>query len=95
MAAIMLEERQFIDRPTFRKGESPESNDMVVNSIEFLRRELDDLHNKFNQATEPVLVDSLIYEIQAVQLRYTYYLEICKERDLVCENYAFRTREVK
>ena len=60
----------------------------VISSTDTLRRELEVLHNKFDQATEPALVDSIIYEMQAVQLRYMYHLDLCKERGLVCEEWA-------
>ena len=96
MAAIMIEERQVADRPEIRqRQQSTEDNGSILSSVESLRSELDFLHNKFNQATEPVLIDSIIYEIQAVQMRYTYYLEICKERGLISEKYSFTKREGK
>jgi len=66
-----------------------ESELNVRSSIEILRRELDDLHNKFDQATEPILVDSIIYEMQAVQMRYMYYLELCKAQGIVSEEFSF------
>lgn len=62
-----------------------ENDQSVITSIEILRQELDDLHNRFNQATEPMLIESIVYEMQAVQLRYVYYLNLCKERGLVSE----------
>ena len=61
----------------------------IKSSTETLRRELEILHNKFDQATEDILVDSIIYEMQAVQMRYTYYLEKCKERGIVSEEFSF------
>lgn len=64
-----------------------EDNQTVSRSVETLRRELEALHNIFDQVTEPALVDSVIYEMQAVQLRYTYYLELCKERGIVSMEY--------
>ena len=60
----------------------------VVSYTDILRRELEVLHNRFDQAIEPTLVDSIIYEMQAVQLRYMYHLELCKEQGLVCEEWA-------
>ena len=73
----------FPKRPIY----SSEDDKSVITSTETLRRELDDLHNRFDQATEPILVESIIYEIQAVQLRYIYYLNLCKERGLVCDRW--------
>ena len=58
-------------------------------AINTLRRELEDLHNMFDQATEAMLIDSIVYEMQAVQLRYMYYLDLCKERGIVSEEFQF------
>ena len=63
----------------------------IKTSVDTLRRELEILHNKFDQATEPVFVDSIIYEIQAVQMRYMYYLEVCKERGIVSDKFIFKS----
>ena len=79
---IYAPEKQYI-RPSV-----PEDDTSIMEAIEILRQELEDLHNRFDQATEPVLVDSIIYEIQAVQLRYMYYLELCKERGIVSEEFS-------
>ena len=62
--------------------------DHPVSSAEILRRELEHLHNRFDQATEPELVDSIIYEMQAVQLRYMYYLDLCKTHGIISKDWA-------
>lgn len=62
-----------------------EDNLSIMSAAEALRWELDDLHSRFNEAIEPLLIDSIIYEIQAVQLKYMYYLDICKQRGIVSE----------
>ena len=67
---------------------APEDDKSVIMSTETLMKELDDLHNRFDQATEPILVESIVYEMQAVQLRYVYYLSICKERGLSSERWG-------
>lgn len=59
----------------------------IVASVEALRLELESLHNRFNQATAPPIIDSIIYEMQAVQLRYMYYLDLCKEHGVVSEEW--------
>jgi len=66
-----------------------ESNQEILETISKLRGELDMLHNRFDQAIEPMLIDSIIYEMQAVQLRYMYYLDLCKEREIILDNFIF------
>lgn len=84
MAAIMSELKR--KKPDYFKVKVDSE---VKSSIDTLRRELEDLHNIFDQATEPVLVDSIIYEMQAVQLKYMHYLNICKQRGIVSEEFCF------
>jgi len=67
----------------------PEDIISIKSSTETLRRELEILHNKFDQATEPTLVDSIIYEMQAVQMRYVYYLNVCKEHGIKSDEFTF------
>jgi len=56
----------------------------IVAALEAVRSDMDFLHNCFNHTTDPILVDSLIYEIKAAQLKYQYYIGICKEKQIVC-----------
>lgn len=96
MAAIMIEERAISERPIkIRPMQSHEDDYSVKLSTDTLRRELENLHNRFDQATEPVIIDSLIYEMQAVQMRYMYYLEVCKERGLVSDEFSFANNNKK
>ena len=66
-----------------------EDDQSIKLAIMTLRRELEDLHNMFDQATESMLIDSIIYEMQAVRLRYMYYLDLCKQRGIVSEEFHF------
>ena len=88
MAVLMTENREY-EYVIPERYAHYEDDSSVMSCIEALRKELEDLHNRFNQATEPVLVDSIIYEMQAVQMRYMYYLDVCKSRGIVCGEYTF------
>ena len=77
------------ERPALKRKQGPLEDELsVISSADVLRRELEDLHNRFDQVTDPTLIDSIIYEMQAVQLRYMYHLDLCKERGIVCEEWA-------
>ena len=56
----------------------------IVAALEAVRSDMEFLHNCFDQITEPILVDSLIYEIKAANLKYQYYISQCKEKGIVC-----------
>lgn len=55
----------------------------ILVMLEKLKRELDFLHNNFDQITDPVLIDSCIFEMKAIHMKYQYYLNECKERGIV------------
>ena len=56
----------------------------IVAALEAVRSDMEFLHNCFDQITEPILVDSLIYELKAANLKYQYYINQCKEKGIVC-----------
>ena len=43
-----------------------------------LKKELDQLHNGFEVTTDPVLIDSLIYQIMSVHMKYKFHLNRCR-----------------
>ena len=56
----------------------------IVAALEAVRSDMEYLHNRFDQTTEAILVDSLIYELKAANLKYQYYIGMCKQRGIVC-----------
>ena len=68
------------------KGErtrlSPEDVEIVL-TLNKLKSELSALHNRYDQTTDPLLIDSLIYETKAVNMKYMFYLGLCKEKGIV------------
>ena len=58
----------------------------IVAALEALQNDMEFLNNCFDHATDPVLVDSLAYEIKAANLKYQYYLNMCKEKGIVHGN---------
>ena len=56
----------------------------IVAALEAVRSDMEFLHNSFDQITDPILVDSLIYELKAANLKYQYYINQCKQKGIVC-----------
>ena len=54
----------------------------IVLRLEELKVTLDSLHNMLNNITDPLLIDSCIYEMKAANIRYTYYLNQCKRKQV-------------
>jgi len=55
----------------------------IVAALEAVKSDMEFLHNCFDQTTDAILVDSLIYELKAANLKYKYYLNLCKEKGIV------------
>lgn len=70
-----------LNKKNILKSLSSEDKYIIV-SLEDLKNTLDIKHNQFEFLTEPLLIDSCIYEISALQNKYSYYLKLCKERGL-------------
>jgi len=54
----------------------------LMNHLKSLKVELDTVHTSLDYATDPTLIDSFIFQNMALNMRYKYYLNMCKERGL-------------
>ncbi len=59
----------------------------ILLALKNLQRELDLAHSNFEQATDPLLIDSWIYQIMSMHKRYQFYLGQCKEKGLNAGGY--------
>jgi len=55
----------------------------VLATLEKLKRDLDIVHSSLDSITDPTLIDSFIYEMNALHMRYTFYLQHCKQKGLI------------
>ncbi len=67
-----------------RKAKSAIKNEKfeILDKINNILVELECLNNRFNNVTESDLIDSCIYEINALNMRYSYYMKLCKEKGI-------------
>ena len=54
----------------------------LMSHLKSLKTELDTIHSSFDYATDEALIDSFIFQNMALNMRYKYYLNMCKERGL-------------
>ena len=54
----------------------------VLVMIEKLKNELALMHQNLDYVTDETLIDSYIYELKAIHMKYQYYIKICKERGI-------------
>jgi hypothetical protein len=63
----------------------PISSDEIEEELKKVRKEMELAYNQFQYTTEPELIDSCIYELKAVQIRYDYLINKAKEKHFVQE----------
>jgi len=56
----------------------------VLTTLENLKDELAVMHQNLDYVTDEALIDSYIYELKAIHMKYQYYIKICKEKGIVC-----------
>ena len=61
---------------------SPEDRELVI-GLEEIKCELENMHRRFDHTTDEVLLDALIYERKAAELKYKYYIGQMKVRGIV------------
>ena len=61
--------------------------DELIKAADSVRDELRLVHHRLDYTTEPLLIESIIYEINALQKKYDYYIRQCKEKGFVADGF--------
>ena len=64
--------------PLFAKKRIPKENMMLINEINRTKIALESAYSNFENVVDPDLIDSCIYEMNAVQNRYRFLLKQAK-----------------
>ncbi len=64
------------------KKEQTAANDEILRQMSLLTEQLRIARLQFNQAIEPEIVDACVFEMNALQARYNYYLRLAREMGL-------------
>ncbi len=59
---------------------------VLLRDIELAKREMDLVYQKFDLVTEPELIDSCIYELKSLQLKYKFLINQAKEMNLIVKS---------
>lgn len=70
--------------PRKDKGLSEDDREIVI-ALNDLNMEIKSLHMSLDALTDQNLIDAHIYEMKAVNMRYKYYLEMCKARGIMAD----------
>ncbi len=68
-------------------SEIDDDNKRIIDMLYDVKKELDYVHQEFDNITDAILIDSFIYEIQALNMKYQYYIKLCKERGLIANGF--------
>jgi hypothetical protein len=69
--------------PGRKKGRLSGEDIVILTTLEKLKRDLDIIYSSLDSVTDPTLIDSFIYDLSAVNMRYKFYLQQCKEKGIV------------
>jgi hypothetical protein len=72
-----------------KPSELSAEDQQIVGALKTVKDDLDNLHNRYDQITDPILMESIIYELKAANLRFVYYLNLCKDRG-ICSRFEGR-----
>lgn len=70
-------------QPLRKSARLAEEDVWILGALEKIKVDLAATHRSLDVVTDPVLIDSFIYEMNALHMRYKYYLDICKERGII------------
>ncbi len=57
-------------------------DNLILESIKKIKQDLHAVENKLNFATDPILIDSYIYELKALHMRHKFYMKLCKKNKI-------------
>lgn len=61
-----------------RKKTTKEQDD-IIELLEQVQKDIDNVYSKFEYVTDEYLIDSYVYELKALQMRYQYLLKLAKQ----------------
>ena len=87
MSELSLANGVQLDKKQRRKTQrqiSPDDREVLA-ALDQLKLDLEYVHRNLDTVTNPVLIDSYIYEIKSLHMKYQFYLRLCKEKGLTAE----------
>ncbi len=55
----------------------------LMEKIKDVRESLECINNVFNNITDHTLIDSCVYEMNSLNMKYSFYLQECKSKGIV------------
>lgn len=84
---IIKQKRNPLGIQSSPKTKMSREDEEIVACLHKVKREMDMVNISFEYATDPILIDSFIYEQKALQMKYQYLIKQVKERGLLAEGF--------
>jgi isoleucyl-tRNA synthetase len=72
------------------KKQISEEDKAILQAIDQIKVDLNSIYKSLDFATDPALIDSFIFEMNALNMRYKFYIEECRQRGLISQNALYR-----
>lgn len=59
-------------------------NKQILEKIAEIQNSIKTINSVFDFVTDYELIDGCIYELNALYKKHSYYIKVCKERDIQC-----------
>ena len=59
--------------------------EIILKNINHAKKALDIAYNNFDTVTDPDLIDSCIYELKSLQLKYQYLITQAKQMNIIAK----------
>ena len=82
-AGIQTGPARHVRRKSKRSARMSAEEKEIFTNLQSLGSQLSLLHDQYDFLTDPALIDGCIYEIKSVQMKYTYYVRLCREYGLL------------
>ena len=63
-----------------RKASEDDAN--ILQALARIKTDIDCANMQFDSIVDEILIDSYIYEIKSLHMKYQFYIKLCKERGL-------------
>lgn len=86
---LVQDHAKIVNKSFFKKKSKKKQSNLaredvyILATLEKLSKDLENVHHALNAVTDPDLIDSFIHEMNALNMRYKVFLNMCKDRGLV------------
>ena len=65
-----------------KKFELPSESRAIINNLKNTKQELDSLNHNISYITDPILLNQMIFQLRAAEVRYQYWFCMAKEMNI-------------